>query len=51
MRPSRWINKGSLPVGCLVLVALTGSTGLRAQDEIAELTARGQELFFERERA
>jgi mono/diheme cytochrome c family protein len=33
---------------CLALVALTGSSSLWAQDEIAELTARGNDLFMER---
>ena len=48
MRPNRWINLRPMPLRYLVLVALTGSTSLQAQDEIAELAARGQELFFER---
>jgi len=32
----------------LVLAGLMASTCLQAQDELADLTARGQELFFER---
>ncbi len=49
MQPSRLTNLLSLPLkSVLTLIALTASTGLLAQDEIAELAVRGGDLFFER---
>jgi len=44
MRPAN----ASRPCRYLVLAGLMASTCLQAQDELADLTARGQELFFER---
>ena len=34
--------------GLLAIIALTGSATVEAQDELADLTTRGQTLFFER---
>jgi len=34
--------------GLLAIIALTGSASVEAQNEMADLTARGQDLFFER---
>ncbi len=49
MQVIRPANKFSLtPKICLALAAMMGSASLSAQDDIAEITARGQELFFER---
>jgi len=49
MQAIRPANKVSLtPKICLALAALIGSSSLWAQADIAEITARGQELFFER---
>ncbi len=49
MQAIRPANKVSLtPKICLALAAMMGSASLSAQDDIAEITARGQELFFER---
>ena len=41
-------NSTLMPKIWLALAAITASTGLWAQEDIAGLTARGEELFFER---
>ena len=49
MHAVRPMTGSSLPLKIgLALAALTAYSGAWAQDDIAEITARGQELFFER---